>query len=497
MAIGKIKKKEEETQVEESKMKLVKRNRKKAFDLFKLIFRIAFSNLGMLFLNIGYAVLGAQIYMALELPKEAERYADKQAAATKLNATVEYLAYNFYTSLNNPDPNKNLGKQAFEDLAFTNLQAYCKNLIDAVDNNNYDGTVDGWYWAWNFPNTLLFTLSIMTTIGYGQIAPKSFAGQMFTFPYALIGMPLLMVFLGNLGGLMADATKLSFSRLCCRWCRIRRLVSERIPGMNPRKYKKVIDDVIGEEDYMPTDQIEIPIILLITTVCFYLLVGAYLFNIWEEWTFTVAGYFSFVTLATIGFGDYYPEMSFAGFSENIFGKLKACGAIAYCCLGVAFIAMNISLIQENVGLKADRVKKSLGLLTKGQLEIDEVKVRERLTRNKEGQFVGLSADSEDTVVVISEMDTSRRDSAVTHDMTEITETEEEAPLPGQVENDDAVGVVEDLEEDKEAPEEEAAEEEGEKEEKEEEEGEKQEEEEGEKEEEAKEKEEAEEEEEED
>jgi hypothetical protein len=32
--------------------------------------------------------------------------------------------------------------------------------------------VDGWSWAWNFPNTLLFTLTIMTTIGYGQIAPQ-------------------------------------------------------------------------------------------------------------------------------------------------------------------------------------------------------------------------------------------------------------------------------------------------------------------------------------
>ncbi len=27
------------------------------------------------------------------------------------------------------------------------------------------------------------------------------------------------------------------------------------PGMNPKKYKKLIDDVIGDEDYMPTDQV--------------------------------------------------------------------------------------------------------------------------------------------------------------------------------------------------------------------------------------------------
>lgn len=448
MAISQLKKKAEEERGEDSKMNLVKRQKKQAFDVFKVIFRLAFSNLGMLILNIIYAAGGAKIFMALELPGEAQRYADKQDVAKKLNATVEYLAFSFYNSLKNPDPSKNLGKAAFEDMAFNNLQIYVTNLVDALDNNNYDGTVDGWYWAWNFPNTLLFTLSIMTTIGYGQIAPKSFFGQMFVIIYALIGMPLLMVFLGNLGGLMADAIKLTYSRLCCRWCRARRLVSERVPGMNPKKYKKLIDEVVGDEDYMPTDQIEIPIILLVSTILFFLLVGAYAFNFWEDWTLTVAGYFSFVTLSTIGFGDYYPITSFQGFDQNLQGKLKACGAIVYCCLGVAFLAMNISLIQENVMLKTDRVKKSLGLQNKKQLEIEPVTVKERLTRNSKGEFVGLSADHEDSVeVIVSEMDTARRDSVVTRDMTEVTETEDVAALPGQVENDDAVEELEELEED--------------------------------------------------
>ncbi len=58
MAISKIAKKEEVAQVEDSKMNLVRRNRKKAFDICKIIFRIAFSNLGMLVLNMAYAVLG-------------------------------------------------------------------------------------------------------------------------------------------------------------------------------------------------------------------------------------------------------------------------------------------------------------------------------------------------------------------------------------------------------------------------------------------------------
>ena len=68
-------------------------------------------------------------------------------------------------------------------------------MVDAAENLNYDGEVDTWTKAWSFPNTLLFTITIMTTIGYGHICPKSFEGQLFTIIYALVGMPLLMLFL--------------------------------------------------------------------------------------------------------------------------------------------------------------------------------------------------------------------------------------------------------------------------------------------------------------
>ena len=90
-------------------------------------------------------------------------------------------------------------------------------MVDAAANLNYDGEVDTWTKAWTFPNTLLFTITIMTTIGYGHICPKSFEGQLFTIIYALVGMPLLMLFLGNVGNAMGDGIKYSYSRMCCRF----------------------------------------------------------------------------------------------------------------------------------------------------------------------------------------------------------------------------------------------------------------------------------------
>ena len=42
--------------------------------------------------------------------------------------------------------------------------------------HNYDGEIDTWDMAWTFPNALLFTVTIMTTVGYGHISPKSSSG---------------------------------------------------------------------------------------------------------------------------------------------------------------------------------------------------------------------------------------------------------------------------------------------------------------------------------
>ena len=76
-------------------------------------------------------------------------------------------------------------------------------IINAVKEHRYDGHVKGWTYDWTFAKALLFTSSIITTLGYGHIAPRTRTGRVLTICYALVGVPLMLVFLARVGDTMA------------------------------------------------------------------------------------------------------------------------------------------------------------------------------------------------------------------------------------------------------------------------------------------------------
>ena len=61
-----------------------------------------------------------------------------------------------------------------------------------------------WDYDWTFPKALLFTITIMTTVGYGHISPDTISGKLFCMLYAIVGIPLLLVLSAKIGDLMAD-----------------------------------------------------------------------------------------------------------------------------------------------------------------------------------------------------------------------------------------------------------------------------------------------------
>ncbi len=54
-------------------------------------------------------------------------------------------------------------------------------------------------------------------------------------------------------------------------------------------------------------QMLIPITLTLVVMGLYIVIGGIIYECWEDsWSFVDAVYFGFVTLATIGFGDFVP-----------------------------------------------------------------------------------------------------------------------------------------------------------------------------------------------
>lgn len=55
--------------------------------------------------------------------------------------------------------------------------------------------------------------------GYGNIFPHTPEGKITTIVYAIIGMPLFLLYLSNIGDIMARSFKWIYANCClCRWC---------------------------------------------------------------------------------------------------------------------------------------------------------------------------------------------------------------------------------------------------------------------------------------
>ncbi|XP_057183027.1 potassium channel subfamily K member 5-like [Triplophysa rosa] len=126
---------------------------------------------------------------------------------------------------------------------------------------------------WNWPNAVIFAATVITTIGYGNIAPKTPSGRVFCIFYGLFGVPLCLTWISELGKFFGGRAKHLGQYLTKK-------------GITLRK-----------------TQFTCTAIFLLWGVLVHLVIPPFVFMTQEGWTYIEGLYFSFVTLTTIGFGD--------------------------------------------------------------------------------------------------------------------------------------------------------------------------------------------------
>ncbi|XP_035219841.1 potassium channel subfamily K member 18-like [Stegodyphus dumicola] len=167
-----------------------------------------FSHIGLCSLVFGYTVMGAFTFEALEAGNELDKRKQMRQEEEKV---IEYL-----WELTNSGEIINESKW-YENATVT-IRNYEMTLVKAMRKEGYDGHNDTDNLQWSFSGALLYSIIVITTIGYGNIAPKTNTGKIVTILYAIVGIPLLLLCLSNIGDAMAHSFKFIYWKVCCYLC---------------------------------------------------------------------------------------------------------------------------------------------------------------------------------------------------------------------------------------------------------------------------------------
>uniref|UniRef100_A0A1I8GK37 Ion_trans_2 domain-containing protein n=1 Tax=Macrostomum lignano TaxID=282301 RepID=A0A1I8GK37_9PLAT len=285
---------------------------------------IMLSHIGTLLIVVAYVAAGGFLFSYLETNNEIESCKTSEAKFwAKFTETVN-LVYSQAQGSNATEAQLSVSSSILD---------FAKDFyaLNVNPEFNCSSMPDPELPTWNFVNAAYFCVTIVTTIGYGHISPMTQWGQIVCMIYGILGIPLMLLFLSKIGDPTAMLFRSFYLNIFCCKCFVKRLPNEAELMANggqaerqqtswaaaaeegkaggekkpPAKVVEVIEEE-EEEEEEDNEVINIPITVTLMLLTIYIVIGAAVFRFWEEWTIVEGTYFSFITLSTIGFGDYVP-----------------------------------------------------------------------------------------------------------------------------------------------------------------------------------------------
>ncbi|ETN82735.1 Ion channel [Necator americanus] len=220
---------------------------------------------------------------------------------------------------------------------------------NVTSDDDDDGTG---YEYWSVMDSVLFCFTVITTIGYGNVAPRTFNGRLFVILYGLVGVPFTMLAIANLGKFLATVLK-SWTRpfvrcarrLKRRLCKPKYTTKEKQRLMEkesrkPVKTKTVDDDGSsdGESELDEEEDNTSDGIVLFIAFILYIVIGSIAIAAYEpNMDMFEAIYFNFVTLTTIGLGDLVPQ-----------SDTYLVITLIYCAVGLALTTIAIEIAADTL-----------------------------------------------------------------------------------------------------------------------------------------------------
>uniref|UniRef100_A0A3Q0SZT4 Potassium channel, subfamily K, member 4a n=1 Tax=Amphilophus citrinellus TaxID=61819 RepID=A0A3Q0SZT4_AMPCI len=252
-----------------------------------------------------YLVMGAFVFVTLEKPKES------QAHKNLLKTKQDFLINN----------------SCVTELDFHKLVKVLMSAVDAgLDVRTLPANLTT---RWDIASACFFCGTIITTIGFGNLSPRTWYGQLFCVCYALVGIPMFGILLAGVGDHMGTVLRKAVARIETLF------LKRKVGPTTVRVTSAVLSILIG-----------CLIFLAVPTVVFQKV---------EDWSFLESLYFVVITLTTVGFGDYVPGTRLFSSSREVqlFFKLLV---LLWIVFGLAYFASILTMIGKWLRVLSEKTR---------------------------------------------------------------------------------------------------------------------------------------------